>query len=118
MHYLANLDFLIHSDVRQMTNEKYHAWGRLVKIMGIYAADREDVDFVGVHKVTNLDSAWRFKKLAIFAIMQALCDHIKDVQKDEFYCNYWALKTFGMICMDFKDLWQARKVFRQLKYEC
>ena len=62
MHYLANLDFVIHSDVRQMSNEKYHAWGRLVRIMGAYAAGRDSVDFVGVHKVTNQDSAWRFKK--------------------------------------------------------
>ena len=118
MHYLANLDFVIHSEVRQMGHEKFHAWDRLVKIMSAYATSHESAEFVGVNKITSQDSAWRLKKHAIFAIMQALCDHIKQEQKDEFFCNYWVLKTYGMVCMDFKDLNQAMNVFRRLKHEC
>ena len=52
MHYLANLNFVIHAEVRSLGHEKFHAWGRLVKIMSAYGG-RENTDFVGVHKVTS-----------------------------------------------------------------
>lgn len=66
----------------------------------------------------NQDDAWKQKKLAVFAILDQLCSHIKEEDKNGFYSLYWALKTYGMICMDFKDLAEALQVFRRLKHEC
>ena len=43
---------------------------------------------------------------------------IKEEQKDGFHCIYWALKCYGTICLDFKDLATAEKAFKSLKYVC
>jgi len=68
--------------------------------------------------VTNQDEACKIKRMAVFAILDSLCDLIKEKDKKAFYCLYWALKTYGHIAMDFKDLKVAQKVFRRLKNEC
>lgn len=50
--------------------------------------------------------------------MESLCELIKEAHKQEFNCLYWALKCWGSVCMDFKDLDEAIKVFTRLKHEC
>lgn len=117
MHYLANLNFVMSSEVRQLGNEKFSQWGRIVKVMRTLCSS-DNTEYVGVHKIRSEDSAWKLKKFGILAVMNSLCELIKEKQKDQFYCIYWALKTYGMVCMDFKDLHEARNVFRRLKHEC
>ena len=39
--------------------------------------NQKNTEFVGVQKIKNEDSAWKLKKLAIFAVMNSLCDLIK-----------------------------------------
>ena len=81
-------------------------------------AERDNTEIVGVENITEMEAAWKLKKPAVFAIMDNLCNLIKDEGKDSFFCLYWAMKTYGMICMNFKDLEEARNVFRTLKHEC
>ena len=54
----------------------------------------------------------------MLAILNSLCILIKEEQPDSFFCLYWAMKAYGQICMDFKDLEAAHKVFSRLKKEC
>ena len=117
MHYLSNLNFVMGSDVHKMKIEKFFHWSRIVDTMRLWA-ERPNTEIVGVYQVNNQDDAWKLKKLAMFGVLDSLCNLIKEEDKNGFYCHYWALKTYGMICMDFKDLDEAKNVFRRLKREC
>ena len=75
----------------------------MVETMRLYS-ERENTDIVGLNLIQNQDDSWRLKKFAILAVLDSLCNLIKEEDKHSFYCLYWALKTYGMICMDFKDL--------------
>lgn len=81
-------------------------------------ADVDVCDVDGVALVSDENQAWKLKKQAVNLILESLCTLIKQQEKADFFCLYWAIKTHGTILMDFKDLKQALKVFRQLKYEC
>ena len=117
MHYLANMNFVMRAEVHKMKIEKFFQWGRIVDTMRLWA-ERDNTEIVGVYHIQNQDDAWKQKKLAMFAIMDALCNLIKEEDKSGFNCLYWSLKTYGMLCMDFKDLEEAKTVFRRLKHEC
>lgn len=117
MHYLHNLNMVMQSDVFRMSQEYFFEWDRIVDLMQIYA-ERANTVVEGADQVTNLDEAWKFKKLAMLAILESLCNLLKEEDKGEFFTLYWALKSYGMICMDFKDLQEALRVFRRLKGEC
>ena len=101
-----------------MNNGKYFQWSRIVETMRFWANQEKSPNFVGVSTITGQEQAWKLKKLAMFAILSVLSNLIKEDQHDNFYCTYWTLKAYGMICMDFKDLEEARKVFTRLKNEC
>ena len=86
-------------------------------MMGRFA-ERENTVIQGSNHITCLDSAWKLKKFGICAILDQICNLIKEEDKNEFYALYWALKTYGNVAMDFKDLSGALEIFRQLKHEC
>ena len=117
MHYLSNLNFIIQADVYKMKIEKFFQWGRIVDTMRLWA-ERDNTEIIGVSHLQSQDDAWKQKKGAMLAILDALASLLKEEDKNGFHCLYWALKTYGMICMDFKDLEEAKQVFRRLKHEC
>ena len=86
-----------------MSNLKFHQWGRIVDTMRLWA-ERDNTEIVGVADISETDQIWRLKKEPMLAILDALCTLIKEEDKQGFYCLYWALKSYGTICMDFKDL--------------
>ena len=90
---------------------------RIVELMKLFA-ERENTIVEGSIHVVDANAAWRLRRLAIFTILEQLCSLIKERERKAFYCLYWAMKTFGQIAMDFKDLHMALKVFRRLKHEC
>ena len=100
-----------------MSNLKFHQWGRIVDTMRLWA-ERDNTEIVGVADINENDQIWRLKKEPILAILEALCTLIQEEDKNGFYCLYWALKTYGTVCMDFKDFDQAHSVFRRLKHQC
>ena len=117
MHYLSNLNFIIQADVYKMKIEKFFQWGRIVDTMRLWA-ERDNTEIIGVSHLQSQDDAWKQKKGAMLAILDALASLLKEEDKNGFHCLYWALKTYGMVCMDFKDLEEAKQVFRRLKHEC
>ena len=52
MHYLANLDFVMQSNVRYLQREKSHLWDRLVDNMRLFA-ERETYQVDGVDYLTD-----------------------------------------------------------------
>ena len=47
-----------------------------------------------------------------------MCDLIKEEKHNEFHCLYWVMKSYGNICLAFKDLNAAKQVFLKMKHEC
>ena len=117
MHYLSNLNFVMESEVRVMSTDKFFQWSKLVETMRVWS-NNEKCEFVGVTNITHQETSWKKKAQAMLAILNSLCILIKEEQPDSFFCLYWAMKAYGQICMDFKDLEAAHKVFSRLKKEC
>ena len=116
MHYLSNLDFVMKSDVRYLQREKDHIWDRIVDNMRLLA-ERDNHQVEGADYLTDQDIIWKTKKHGICAILRSLCDLVKE-EKQSFYCIYWCLKTYGCICLEFKDLNEGHEAFRRVKNEC
>lgn len=58
MHYLANLDFVMKSDVRYLQREKDHIWERIVENMRLLA-ERDNYQVEGADYLTDQDVIWK-----------------------------------------------------------
>ena len=101
-----------------MHRKKFTQWSRTVETMRMLAGRDKGQEMHGVDAISCQDTAWKLKKQAVLAILDQLCNLLKEEDKNSFFCQYWALKTYGTICMSFKDMNEAYLVFRRLKHEC
>ena len=69
-------------------------------------------------EVTNEQEVWFYKKNVLYAILSSINDVIKGEDNENFYAQYWTLKTHGNIALSFKDIEEAEKVFVDAKHLC
>ena len=60
MHYLSNLNFVMESEVRVMSTDKFFQWSKLVETMRVWS-NNEKCEFVGVTNITHQETSWKKK---------------------------------------------------------
>ena len=117
MRFLFDLSLVMDSEVWQLETSYLEDWPRIISLMRHFVSQK-NTQIEGSSLIEDPTQACQMKRIAVFMILDAICNFIREYEFEAFFCLYWALKSFGQIAMDFKDLEMARIVFTRLKNEC